>query len=870
MSHWKESLRRLTYLFRRSRFNHELDAELQFHIEARADELEQTGTPRSAALAQARREFGSSTHAREDTRSAWQFHWLEDLFADLRYAARAFRRNPAFAFTAVACLALGIGANITIFSIATEVLFSEPSVRDPHTLVQVRIGGNSHSPMREYRFVRDAHIFAGLAGENEEMEANWREGDSTLRLFVVRVTGNFFAVAGIPVAMGRPIQPGDSDVVVLTYGFWQRRLGGDPQIIGHKMVLDGRVFTVSGVLPRDHRTVTGFGFSPDLYVPVTDEKTIVAFYARLEPGMTRAAVFARLKATCQELDRVYPAGNHKWESDLQVSAISGVDRIQTDAQLMLPVAAFFFVLMVVVGLVLLIACANVASLLLARASSRVQELAIRLSIGAGRGRIIRQLLAESLLLAACGTGAGLLLNLGLTSLLSRFQLPLPLPIQFVIQPDWRLLSYAAAVALGTSLVAGLMPAVKGARAGISAALKRDEHQVGGSAWTLRNMLVVGQLAVSIVLLSGGFLFLRNLLQASATSPGFDIDHTIWTYMRLVPEAWGDPLKKRALVDTAVERLQGLPGVEAVAIARVVPLNDHMVQGSALSTDLGSPPAHVEFNMNYVGPDYFRVMQIPMLQGRAFLPSDRKGSERVAIVNENLARKLFGSANPVGHRVRFEKDRPILIAGVARNSKYFTLGEENALAYYEPYAQWDGSVVILHFLVRAAARPEPLVPAIHSVLGQLDPTAALEIKPMHRALGFALLPSRVGAALLGSMGLLGLALASIGLYGVLLYSVSRRIREIGLRMALGATPGGILGLVLRQSATLAAVGIAIGMALAVFAVRPLAMFLAPEVRPTDLTNFVVVGAVLALVALAATVAPAVRALRVDPVVALRHE
>ena len=599
MSQWKESLNRLTYLFRRSSFDRELDAELQFHIEARADELVEAGIPRPSALAQARREFGSSTRMREDTRSAWQFHWLEDLFADLRYAARAFRRNPAFAFTAVACLALGIGANITIFSIAAEVLFSEPSVRDPQTLVQVRIGGNSHSPMREYRFVRDAQIFAGLAGENEEMEANWREGDNTFRLFVVRVTDNFFTVAGIPVAMGRPIQPGDSDAAVLTYGFWQRRLGGDPQIIGRKIVLDGRVFTVSGVLPRDHRTVTGFGFSPDLYVPVTDEKTIVAFYARLEPGITRPAVFGRLKATCQELDRVYPAGNHKWAADLQVSAISGIDRIRTDAELMLPVAAFFAVLMVVVGLVLLIACANVASLLLARASSRVQELAIRLSIGAGRGRIVRQLLAESLLLAACGTAAGLRLNFGLTSFLSRFQFPLPVPIQFVIQPDWRLLSYAAAVALGTSLVAGLMPAIKGTRAGISAALKQAGPQVGRSAWNLRNTLVVGQLAVSIVLLAAGFLFLRNLARASTTSPGFDIDHTIWSYMRLVPEAYRNRLKTRALVDAAVERLQRrsypvTTSLRALLMERFKHVLDPLVF-------LPRVPTRIEINLPLPGP-----------------------------------------------------------------------------------------------------------------------------------------------------------------------------------------------------------------------------------------------------------------------------
>ncbi len=870
MSEWKEAIRRLTYLLRRSRFDRELDAEHQFHIESRADELEAAGASRAAALAQARREFGSAARMSEDTRSAWQFRWLEDLFGDLRYAARAFGRNPAFAFTAVACLALGIGANITIFSIAAEVLFSEPSVRDPRTLVQVRIGGNSHSGLREYRFVRDSHIFAGLAGENEEMEANWREGDSTVSLSVVRVTDDFFAVTGIPVALGRPIQPGESDTVVLTYGFWQRRLGGDPQVIGRKMALDGQIFTVAGVLPRDHRTVTGFGFSPDLYVPVTDVNTIVAFYARLDAGLTRPAVLGRLVSVCRELERVYPEGNHRWAEDLQVSAVSGVDRIKTDAELMLPVAAFFTVLMLVVGLVLLIACANVASLLLARASSRAQELAIRLSIGAGRGRLIRQLLAESLLLAACGTAAGLLLNLALTQFLSRFQLPLPVPIQFVIQPDWRLLSYAAVVALGTSLAAGLVPAIKGTRAGIGTALKRAEHREYGATWTFRNMLVVGQLAVSIVLLSAGFLFLRNLVHASTANPGFDIDHTIWAYMRLVPDANRNVPKTRTVVDTAIERIQGLPGVEAAAIARVVPLNDHMVQGAALSTDLRPHPLHLQFNMNYVGPDYFRVMQIPLVKGRPFLPSDRTGSGRVAILNENMARASFGNADPVGHTIRFGRDAPILIVGVARNSKYFTLGEENALAYYEPYAQWSGSVVNLQFLVRAAARPEPLIPAIHAVLGQLDPTAAVDIKPMYRGLTFAMLPSRVGAVLLGSMGFLGLALASVGLYGVLLYSVSRRIREIGVRVALGATSGEILRLVLRQTAVLAASGIAVGMALAFFAVRPLAMFLAPEVHPTDPANFVYVGAVLALTALAATVAPALRALSVDPAVALRHE
>jgi ABC-type antimicrobial peptide transport system permease subunit len=278
---------------------------------------------------------------------------------------------------------------------------------------------------------------------------------------------------------------------------------------------------------------------------------------------------------------------------------------------------------------------------------------------------------------------------------------------------------------------------------------------------------------------------------------------------------------------------------------------------------------VRWNGNYVGADYFKTMRIPIVEGREFLPTDGAGAPPVAILNENMARRLFGRVNPVGRTVRFGDRKPVRIAGVARNSKYMTLGEENTLAVYEPYDQGDGSVVNLQFLIRASGSPQALIPAIHAVLNGLDPTAAQETQTMQNGLAFALLPSRAGAMILGSMGLLGLALASIGLYGVLLYSVSRRIREIGLRVALGATTSGILKLVIMQSASLAAVGIALGLSISIFAVRPLAMFLTPEVRTTDISNFVAVGAALALVALVATISPALRALRIDPVAALRE-
>ncbi|HEY1336083.1 MAG TPA: ADOP family duplicated permease [Bryobacteraceae bacterium] len=864
----RELLHRLTFLFRRSQFDRELEDELRFHLETRTDELAAAGTPRPQALAQARREFGNAAHAREDTRAAWQFRFLEDLAGDLRYAARACRRNPAFTLAAVGCLALGIGANTTMFSIASEVLFSEPSVRDPASLLHIRVGGNSHSPLNVYRFLRDAGVFTGVGGENEEQECNWRHGDSVDRLFVVRVTDDFFDVTGFPVRMGRPIQPGESASVVVTHQFWQQRLDADPDAIGRKMILDGKVYTVAGVLPPDHRTVTGFGYAPDLYLPVEDPHAIVALFARMPPGMTVGLAWQRLKAVCAELDREQPDGNHKWANDITLSATGGLARIAQE-QMLSSVAAFFAVLMLVVGLVLAIACANVASLLLARAAARSHEIAIRLSIGAGRGRILRQLLTESLLLALCGTAAGLALNIALTRFLGRYTLPLPLPLRFVIRPDWRLISYSAALALGTTLICGLMPALQATRAAIGVALKREERHSGAGRWSMRNLLVAGQLAVSIVLLSASFLFLRNMLGAAAMSPGFDLDRTAWASVRLVPSSYPDAARIAAFVEPALDRLRETPGIEAASIASVVPLNGNRINGTLVQTDVGGPPRHVLFHSNTVGPDYFRAMGIPILRGREFQRSDRPGAPPVVIVNENLARKLFGEIDPVGHTVTADFGK-LQIVGVVANSKYFTLGEEGALASYRPYAQSPPGEATLNFLVRTAPRPEALIPAVRDTLGSLDHTAALEIKPLRNALGFALLPSRAGAALLGATGLLGLALASVGLYGTLLYTVSRRTREIGLRVALGAAPADVLRLVVRHALTLLAAGLAAGTGLAVFAVRPLAVFLAPGVRPADPWNFAAVGGALCLVALAASVAPAVRAMRVDPAVSLRHE
>ncbi len=865
----KELWRRLCYLASRSRFHSELSDEMQFHIECRAAELQETGVPRKEALARAGREFGSRTRVAEDTHGVWQLRWLQDLSSDLRYSARALRRNPAFSLTAIFCLALGIGANTTIFSLTSSFLFSLPSCRDASSLIAIWEGGNSASSITDYKFLRNSHIFDGMAGINPEHEVNWRDGGRTSRLYAGLVTDDYFGVLGVPFHLGRGIAPGETDTAVLSDRLWRGRFLADRSVLGRKIVLDGRLYTVVGVLPANHRTIVGFGFSPEIYVPAVHDDDFVQFYARLPKGMSMAAARTRLQSVFQQLDHVYPKEGWKRAAQVRITGVTGMDVLAGD--MMGPVLAFFGMLLIVVGLVLLIACANVASLLLARAASRSQELAIRLSLGASRMRIVRHLLAESMLLAVLGAIAGLLIDIVCADLVGKLRLPLPIPIQLVMTPDWRLFLYCALVAILSALISGLMPALKAVQKDVNQALKSGQRQTERS-WGLRSALVAGQLAVSIMLLATGFLFIHNLLRATSMNPGFDTHHTIWAYMRLAPGHYKDRVKQSAFVENALGRLRALPGVEAAAITRRVPLNDNCHTQLDLSTDLSPTPMRVSYECINVSPDYFRAIGIPLLRGREFSVRDRKGSQPVAIVNETFARTVFGNRSPLGHTITILNPisiRTMLVVGLVKDSKYFTLGEKQRLALYEPYFFYD-EPVDLNFIVRAYGSPSPQVKPVTDLLGRLDPSAAIETKPMIQSLGLALLPSQAGAAMLGAMGVLSLALAAIGLYGIVLYAISRRTREIGLRVALGATPASILGIVCRYSFALAGAGMIVGLALAFFATRPLAMFLVPGLSPSDPAAFLAVVAVLGAVALLATIPPAVRALRVDPMTALRYE
>jgi predicted permease len=860
--------RRLRYMVTlRSAIDDDLEQEIRLHIETRADELEREGVPAGQALAMARREFGPALRIREDARAEWQFSWFEHLASDVRYSLRALSRNPGFAAAAIGCLGLGIGANTVVYSLTIDALFSPPSCKDPGSIRYTRIGGNSHSPVQAWRFLHDAHVFPEIAGAQEMAEANLRAGSDTARLWEVRVTPNFFEAMGVPVAKGRGITGYDHRTAVISYRFWQRWLGGSPDAIGRSIILDGKVHTVIGILPDNHRTFMGLGLTPDVYVPVEAEDETVAFLVRVPPGVSNSAVAERLKPVLRELDKVMPnhGANDVWETQIHVSGVTGIERMESLG--FLPVAGFFGALTVVVALVLLIACTNVASLLLARASARGHELAVRAALGASRGRIVRQLLSESSVLAAGGCSCGLVMNLWLTSMLNRIDLPLPVPLRLHIAPDWRLLCYLIILAAASAILAGLVPALRATRANVQVALKQGERQVGRSKWNLRSGLVATQVALSTVLLVSGALFLHNLLRANKADFGIDTKHTVWAYMRLAPDKYPTAETERLLIQRCLEQLRALAGVESASIARIIPLNDSITNGTTLRPDSG-PPVGITFQFNAVAPDYFRTMGIPIVAGREFTQSERPGAPKAVVLNQTMARRLFGNANPVGHTITWGE--PHRVVGVAKDSKYFVLSENHEPAMYGAYLQQRDYAVNLHFVVRVNGDPWSIVKTITGALSQLDPTAAVDTKPMSQAMALALLPSQAGAAIIGSTGVLGLVLAAIGLAGLLLYTVARRTREIGLRVALGATPGDLATMVLRQSMAPVLSGVAVGLMLAWFASRPLGMFLLPEIASGDSGSFLAVAAVFLIVAGASTVPPLLRAIHIDPGIALRYE
>ena len=617
----------LLKLFRRRRLHDDLEAELAFHREM--SRASGNAIP-----------LGNLSRITEESLDLWRFSGVENLWRDVIYGARTVARSRALVATALLSFGLGIGVNAVVFSLAVELLLSQPSVTDASSLVSVRLGGNSHAPVVALDFLRRSGIFRDVVGDNVEMLMNFDDGRETRPVSAVATTKNYFTALGIPVAKGRGILPDDpNDVVVIRDDSGAASFNADPSVVGSHISLEGRPFTVVGILPPAHRTLVGFGLAPELYVPRYLDDTMLAIYARLKPGTSLDEARARVKTVATRLDEVAPR-EMKYADALHVAPVVGFNRLREEPEL-IPVGLFFLALLIVAALVLLIACVNVAGLLLARASARRRELAIRLSLGASRGRLLQQLLVESLLLAGAGAVFGLLIAQVTATLLARVQLPLPIPIRLMVEPDWRVLIYAMILTVAATLFAGLLPAWQAVRESIA----RDLHRA--RKLRVRRVLVVGQVAVSLVILGAAFLFLRNLVAARRLGPGFDLTHTLRAEVNLPSDRYTTPEHLRSYIERTLPELQALPGISAVAAARIIPFTDSTSFSSRITfPDTGEKTRRqTSAGMRRLA-DFFRVMGIPVLEGRAFTTADR-GSDLIVTVNRTFVTRYLGGRPAVG-------------------------------------------------------------------------------------------------------------------------------------------------------------------------------------------------------------------------------
>lgn len=842
-------------LLRRGRMEADLEAELALH----RDLSRAQGNPIP---------LGNTTRIAEECRDLRRFTFVENFWRDVVYGARGLRRTPTLALTAVLSLAIGLGANILIFSVAADFLMTRPSVADPGSLVYARVGGNTHATQQVLDFVRQSGTFRDVAGINEMGSVNWNDGQETHRISSAVASKNFFTAAGVPVAYGRGILPGDPDeVVVLSDRFWRTHFEADAGIVGRRIQLDGKAYTVVGILPSSHRTMLGFGTAPDVYVPPYLDDTPLAMYVRLKQGMSVNQARALLVIVAKRLDSAIPT-SFKYSDGVSATPVVGVARLAGFSGAVVAVSAFFAILLVIVGLVLLIACVNVAGLLLARASHRRREIATRLALGASRARLIQQLLVESLLLSLLGAAFGLGLAQAISAVLSRIQLPTPILIRLQAALDLRVALYAAMLALGATLACGLFPARQAVKESIAPDLRREQRQ------RMRRTLVIAQIALSLIVLITGILFLRNLLRSAAISPGFDVAHTIRATVNLTPLAYGNSQRRSVYVEQAIRKLDAIPGVESAAAARAIPFRDAV--GLLIPTTFAGTGEKVntQFYWNAITPQFFQAMNIPILQGRTFVPADRTG-ERVAIVNQAFVERYLAGRAPLETAFSWAGNNATYrIVGVVAGTRNETIGEGDRPQLYQSLAQVSdagiGLQTELEFVIRSALPPESQLEPVREALRRVDPAAGLDVATMASSIGFAFLPSQIGASLLGSAGLLGLILATIGLYGIMIYSVSRRTHEIGVRMALGATRGDISRMILLDSGKLVLTGSVIGLVIAVLATRPLAMFLVPGLGPLDPLTFFLALSMVAVTALVANWGPLRRALAVDPVASLRYE
>jgi len=907
MGIWKSLSAGLRGLFFKQQAEHELDDELRDYLDQATTEKVRSGMSREEARRAARLEMGGMELVKENVRAvSWETR-LETLWADLRFGARLLRFNPMFACAAILSLALGIGANTAIFQLLDAVRLRTLPVKNPQEMARIKLdrrgsrSGNFSTRYPDFTYalweqIRDkqqgfSRVFAWApnqfnvspAGEVHNVQGLW-------------VSGEFFETLGAEPALGRLLntaddQPGCAAAgAVLSYSYWQQAYGGRIDAIGQKLTISRHPFPVIGVTEPDfHGVEVGRYF--DVAVPLCAEPVVngedshlkshvgwwLSVLGRLKPGWTVERAAAQLDAISPGLFEATIPPEYNPENAKQYLAIRltakpaelGVSDLRENYEQPL------WLLLALAGLVLLIASANLANLLLARASARGKEMGMRMAVGASRGRLIRQLLAESLLLSALGASLGALLAHNLSQVLVASLSTQNDPLFVDLGTDWRVLGFTTGLAVLTCILFGLAPALRATSVSPGVVLRESGRgtTAGPTRFSLRRILVVVQIALSLTLLVGAMLFARTLNNLATLDPGFRKDGILVSDIDFTGRHLSRD-SRLAFSEELLRRMRAIPGVDAAATAAIVPLSGDGIGHDILLGDTGEPQGEApSAAFNYVSPGFFDTMQTRFLVGHDFDEHNRLGAPNVAVVNETFVNKYCQGKNPLELRFRIRRmnktSAPYQIIGVVKDTKYFELREKSAPVVYAARAQNDDVSSDAQILIRSRAPLAGILAAVKNIANQADPDADITFYNLHKMIDDGILRDRLMARLSGFFGLLAVLLAVIGLYGVISYMVARRRNEIGIRMSLGANRRSIVALVLHEAALLLCIGLGIGVVLALAVSRTAASMLF-GLKPNDALTFILATASLAVVALAASYVPASRASRLDPMNALRNE
>ena len=877
---------RLRALFRRDTVEGELDAELQFHLEKHIEKLAASGMPPAEARRQARLTLGGLDQLKENCRDARGTRWLEEFCQDVRFAARGLRASPAFAATTVLTLALGIGANTTAFSAANALLFRPLPVNRPAEVVFLSNRTHPLLPnfsILDYRDIRDRNTVLSAVAAYRPFPMSLTYGGRSARLSGYLVSGNYFPMLGVKAAIGRTLTPRDDQapgahpVAVLSYPCWKTRFAADPSVVGRTVAINGFSYSVVGVAPPGFFG-TEFFLAPDIWVPLAMQgqvepslgwvigsraDVVLLVIGRLKPGVGARRAEASLNALAAQLGRDHPAEDAGMRISLSPPGMFGAAGRG-------PVFGVLAVLLSITGLVLLVATTNLASLLLARAADRRREIALRLALGAGRGRLIRQLLAESGLLAASGGAAGLLLAHWLVQSLAAWHPPTDMRLRADFTMDAHVLWFTAAVSVLTSLACGLAPALGAARQDLTSAIKGDPPANRLRRWSGRDLLIAAQIALSLVLVACAGLMAGGLRRALSANLGLDPQHTVVASFDLELQGY-DAAAGREFHRRLLEKIAAHPAIVAAGLTVRVPMDTRYVVGDVhLESRQAEPASEVPKTLFYsVTPGYFRAAGTRLLSGRGFTARDRSGAPWVAVVNRAFADTILRGAPAIGQRFRLRPQSAwVEIVGIVETGKHLALGEApKPVVYLSMLQSYMGTSTVL---VRSTLSDGQALGVVRAAAAELDPTLPLYgAESLSDHLALPLLPGRVAAAALWSFGALALLLCATGMYGIVAYSVSRRAREIGIRMAIGAGASRVVRLVVSRVAALLAVGAALGSLAAALVGPPMLRVLFGQVGG-DSTSFALAVAALAAVALLACWSPTRRALRIDPAAALRSE